>query len=119
MCSLLLGQVGLERREFLRMCRETVHQGGPSNRELLQKLARLGTQLEIIDERLRVLEKHSFPGGGSGKDLGGGHGGGGSCGSGAGGDTSSTRSQGQNGGDVTLVQEMDSPHLEEGGGPNS
>lgn len=113
------GKVGLERREFLRMCRETVHQGGPSNRELLQKLSRLGTQLEIIDERLRVLEKHSFPGGGSGKDLGGGHGGGGSCGGGAGGDTSSTRSQGQNGGDVTLVQEMDSPHLEEGGGPNS
>jgi len=113
------GKVGLERREFLRMCRETVHQGGPSNRELLQKLARLGTQLEIIDERLRVLEKHSFPGGGSGKDLGGGHGGGGSCGGGAGGDTSSTRSQGQNGGDVTLVQEMDSPHFEEGGGPNS
>lgn len=33
------GKVGLERKEFLRMCRETVHQGGPSNRELLQKLS--------------------------------------------------------------------------------
>ena len=33
------GKVGLERREFLRMCRETVHVGGPSNRELLQKMS--------------------------------------------------------------------------------
>lgn len=113
------GKVGLERREFLRMCRETVHQGGPSNRELLQKLARLGTQLEIIDERLRVLEKHSLRGGGSGF-AGGGDGGGGSCG-GAGGNTSSTRShaslEGQNGEEVTLVQAIDSPHL--GQGPDS
>jgi hypothetical protein len=50
------GKVGLERREFLKMCRETVHQGGPSNRELLQKLQRLSTQLSLIDERLKSLE---------------------------------------------------------------
>merc|ERR1711865_703238 len=52
------GKVGLERKEFLRMCRETVHQGGPSNRELLQKLIRLGDQLGNIQERLGKLEKH-------------------------------------------------------------
>ena len=42
------GKVGLERREFLKMCRETVHQGGPSNRELLQKMIRLSDQLGNI-----------------------------------------------------------------------
>ena len=40
------------------MCRETVHQGGPSNRELLQKLQRLGDQLEMIDSRLQSLESN-------------------------------------------------------------
>ena len=38
------------------MCREVVHQGGPSNRELLSKLQRLGTQLDLITERLEALE---------------------------------------------------------------
>lgn len=52
------GKVGLERREFLKMCRETVHQGGPSNRELLQKMIRLSDQLGNIQERLSTLEKH-------------------------------------------------------------
>lgn len=52
------GKVGLERKEFLRMCRETVHQGGPSNRELLQKMIRLGEQLTTIQERLSALEAH-------------------------------------------------------------
>jgi len=50
------GNVGLERKELLRMCREVVHQGGPSNRELLSKLQRLGTQLDLITERLEALE---------------------------------------------------------------
>eukprot|EP00325_Prymnesiales_sp_UTEX-LB-985_P034518 CAMPEP_0174729658 /NCGR_PEP_ID=MMETSP1094-20130205/54091_1 /TAXON_ID=156173 /ORGANISM="Chrysochromulina brevifilum, Strain UTEX LB 985" /LENGTH=475 /DNA_ID=CAMNT_0015931795 /DNA_START=42 /DNA_END=1469 /DNA_ORIENTATION=- len=53
------GKVGLERREFLKMCRETVHQGGPSNRELLQKMIRLGDQLANIQERLAKLEQHA------------------------------------------------------------
>jgi len=52
------GKVGLERKEFLKMCRETVHVGGPSNRELLQKMMRLGEQLGNIQERLSVLEQH-------------------------------------------------------------
>ena len=60
------GKVGLERREFLRMCRETVQQGGPSNRELLQKMQRLSGQLEVIQERLAALETHSGGGGGGG-----------------------------------------------------
>ena len=38
------------------MCRETVHQGGPSNRELLHKMIRLSEQLEIIQQRLTTLE---------------------------------------------------------------
>jgi len=53
------GKVGLERREFLRMCRETVQQSGPSNRELLERLQRLGTQLEVINDRLGALEDHA------------------------------------------------------------
>jgi len=52
------GKVGLERKEFLRMCRETVHQGGPSNRELLQKLIRISDQMSNIQERLSALETH-------------------------------------------------------------
>mmetsp|Transcript_36912 Transcript_36912/g.97667 ORF Transcript_36912/g.97667 Transcript_36912/m.97667 type:complete len:140 (-) Transcript_36912:1426-1845(-) len=53
------GKVGLERKEFLKMCRDTVHQGGPSNRELLQKMIRLSEQLGNIQERLGALEKHA------------------------------------------------------------
>ena len=98
------GKVGLERREFLRMCRETVHQGGPSNRELLQKLQRLGTQLELIDERLKALEAHATGGAKGGGDRGGG-------GGSPDGTTSSTKTAhfaadaGENGSDeVTAVQ---------------
>ena len=68
---LLYKQVGLERKEFLRMCRETVQQGGPSNRELLAKLQRLGSQLQIIDERLKALEKAQGGGGGARRQGGG------------------------------------------------
>ena len=68
---LLYKQVGLERKEFLRMCRETVQQGGPSNRELLAKLQRLGSQLQIIDERLKALEKAHGGGGGARRQGGG------------------------------------------------
>ena len=84
--------------------------GGPSNRELLQKLARLGTQLEIIDERLKVLEKHALPGGGSGKGSGTG-GKTGTGGSSAGGDGASSL---RNGGSETetLVQSLDGPGTE-------
>ena len=67
----LYKQVGLERKEFLRMCRETVQQGGPSNRELLAKLQRLGSQLQIIDERLKALEKAHGGGGGARRQGGG------------------------------------------------
>ncbi len=55
-------------------------QGGPSNRELLQKLQRVSAQLQVIDERLLALERHANGGMGSDRGVGGAGGGGGSGG---------------------------------------